>query len=283
MRAHLPDRQVRRRPSRQAAPPASAPVRGDPEGSGGPLVRADDGHRLRQEPRLDRADRGPRAAARVRARHPGHRRLPDERAGQQPERGAREVHRPGLPGRPVPRSVRALHRAGKGAGAGRHTGQPAGHPAHELHDAGAAAHAHRGPRAGAGRAGSPVPGVRRAAHLPGASGRRHRDAHPPLPARLRQRRHLRRHLRHDGERRRQRSAAARSGEGVPVPVRGGLRAGAGRRRDAGTRDPGDRSRGPRGSGRHSRRRRVRGWTALGSWRCRIGWRIALRSRCRRFR
>ena len=200
MLGHLPDRQVRHRPPRQAAPPAPAPARGDSEGTGRQVLRADDRHRLREEPRLHRADRGSRAPARVRPRYPGDRRLPDERAGQQPARGAREVHRQGLSARPVPRSLRPLHRPGKGGGPRGHSAQSPGHPAHELHDAGAAAHAHRGPRAGAGRPGAPVPRVRRAAHLSRPAGRGRRDAHSPLPPRLRQRHHLRGHLRHDGER-----------------------------------------------------------------------------------
>ena len=105
--------------------------------------------RLREDPRLHRADRGPRDSQRVRPRHPGHRRLPDERACQQPERGAREVRRTGLPGRRAPGSLRPLHRAGEGRRSRHDSGRPARHPSHQLHDAGASAHAKRGPRAGA--------------------------------------------------------------------------------------------------------------------------------------
>ena len=251
MLAPLPDRQVRHGPSRQAALPAPAPARGDPQGYRGPVLRADHRYRLREEPRLHRANRGPRAQKRVRARRPGHRRLSHERPRQQPGRGAREVPRQGLPGRPIARALRALHGAGTGRRPRGHPQRSAGHPPDELHDAGAAAYAKRRPRAGEGRPGPQVPRLRRVAHLPGPPGRGHRDAHPPLPPRLRRRRRLHRHLRHDGKRREQRGTAARGGEGVTGPVRGGFHARTGDRRNAGAGDAGDRHRGPCGPGRHS--------------------------------
>ena len=249
MLAHLPDRQVGYGPPRQAAPAAPPPARGDSQSGRGPVLRADHRHRLRQEPRLHRADRGPRAAERLRPRHPGHRRLSDERPRQQPGRGAREVPRQGLPGRPVSGALRSLHGAGTGRRTRGHPQRAAGRPPDELHDAGADAHPQRGPGAGAGRPGSRVPRLRRAAHLPGPPEGGCRDAHPPLPPRLRQRRrlprrrrlrcrrHLHRHLGHDGQRREQRGAAAGGGEGVAVPVRGGLHARTGHRRDGSRSSP----------------------------------------------
>ena len=69
---------------------------------------------LRQEPDLHRADRRPRPAAWVGARHSGHRRLPDERTRQQPVRGAQQVPGEGLPEGRFPSAFRA------------HTGQKKG-------------------------------------------------------------------------------------------------------------------------------------------------------------
>ena len=105
MLASLPSRQVRKRPPRPPAPPASAPARGDPRGETRPLLRIDDRHWLGKEPCLHCADRRPRTPARVRPRHSSHRRLSHERAGQQPERGARQVHPSGLSRRPGPSFV----------------------------------------------------------------------------------------------------------------------------------------------------------------------------------
>ena len=89
----------------------------------------------------------------------------------------------------------------KGARARGDPEQSAGRPAHELHDAGAAAHATRGSRARQSGTGAAVPGVRRAAHLPRATGRGRCAADPTVSHRVRRaRHHLRRHVGHDGQR-----------------------------------------------------------------------------------
>ena len=92
----LPDRQVRHRSHRQAAAAPHPPAGGDPQGEGGQVLRPDQRHGFRQEPDLHRADRRPRAAQRLGPRHPGDRRLSDERPGQQPGRGTQKVPREGL-------------------------------------------------------------------------------------------------------------------------------------------------------------------------------------------
>ena len=89
-----------------------------------------------------------------------------------------------LPGRQAARSFRPLHRAGKGPKGGNPE-QSAGYPAHELHDAGTAAHAERGSRAGARCTGPAVPRVRRTSYLSRPSGRGRGAADPALPAGLR--------------------------------------------------------------------------------------------------
>ena len=64
---------------------------------------------------------------------------------QQPGRGAREVHRQRLCGRPVASALRAIHGAGTGRRPRGHSQRAAGHPPDELHDVGAAAYAKRRP------------------------------------------------------------------------------------------------------------------------------------------
>ena len=70
-----------------------------------------------------------------RQRHPGDRRLPDERAGQQPGGRAREVPEPGFPRRPPVTFRRYTGQERRRAR--RDHRQPAGHPADQLRDAGA--------------------------------------------------------------------------------------------------------------------------------------------------
>ena len=121
--------------------------------------------------------------------HPGDRRLPDERAGEQPARRAREVPR------------RSATRHDGPVTFGRYTGQeseeereeilaqPARHPAHELRDARATSSRGRSSSAVVdGRAGAAVPRPRRAAHLPRPAGRRRRAARPPRARGLQRRR-----------------------------------------------------------------------------------------------
>ena len=112
----------------------------------------------------------------------------------------------GQPARHLP----PLHRPGERRRAQGDPGQPAGHPAHQLRDAGAAAHPaaraqHRpgGPRAAA------VPGAGRAAHLPRPPGRRRGPAGAPRARAVRQPAPaVRRHLGHPGRRRHLCRAAA---------------------------------------------------------------------------
>ena len=97
----------------QRTPPAPAPAGGHRGRPNREELRADDRHRLGQEPRLHHPDRrpGPEAKAErhLPARHQGDRRLPDERPGQQPARRAGEV-----PRAPSDRQVSfaAVHRPG---------------------------------------------------------------------------------------------------------------------------------------------------------------------------
>ena len=80
--------------------------------------------------------------------HPGDRRLPDERAGQQPARRAgRSSSATATRTAAAPVTLRPLHRPGERRGAAARSCQPAGHPAHQLRDAGADPH----PAAGAAR------------------------------------------------------------------------------------------------------------------------------------
>ena len=104
-------------PAAPAAPPAPASARGHRGGAHRQQLRADHRHRLRARawPTSSRSWTGscaPRPAGDLPAGDQGDRRLPDERPGQQPARGAGEVPADGLPRRTRAGHVRALHRAG---------------------------------------------------------------------------------------------------------------------------------------------------------------------------
>ena len=100
-----------------AAPPPGRGDRGRPHGR---ELRPDDRHRLGQEPRLHRPDRRPRAPRRLGQRDPGDRRLPDERAREQPGGRAREVPRRRPPGSTGPVTF------------GRYTGQESDEERQEI-------------------------------------------------------------------------------------------------------------------------------------------------------
>ncbi len=127
-------------------------------------------------------DRVLRARDHVGQARPGDHRLPDERTGQQPGQRAGEVPAGRLRRGPRAGHVRPLHRPGGRRAPPGDPRRPAGHPADQLRDAGADAHPPEGPRlADPDGEGPGVPGLRRAAHLPGPPGRRRRAAHPAGP------------------------------------------------------------------------------------------------------
>ena len=222
LREGLPPRKGPRRSEGRgaAAPPPPPPGRGDPHGPQGRELRPDDRDGLRQEPRVHRPHRRPRPPARERQGNPGDRRLPDERAGEQPGRGAPEVRLRGIPERCRAGDLRALHGAGVGRGPPEDPRQPARHPPDELRHARAAPHAAVRAEAHRRRAGAPVPRPRRASHLPRAAGGRRR---PPRPPRSRpdggRRAPVRRHVRHARRRRDVGRAGRRGRAGRLAPLR----------------------------------------------------------------
>ncbi len=127
-----------RRPPDVPPPP---PGGRDPCGAARPQLRAHDRHGLGQEPHLHRSDRRPRPPQRLGQGHQGDRRLPDERAGEQPGEGAREVPQARLPGQPAPVTFAATPARRARRRTREILAQSAGHPAHQLRDAGAGAHA----------------------------------------------------------------------------------------------------------------------------------------------
>ena len=94
LRRDLQGQPVRRQPTRRAALPLPPPAGGHRARTRRRELRRHHRHGVRQVARLLHPHRG-RGAARQEARgrqaYPGHRHLPDERAGQQPAGGAQEV------------------------------------------------------------------------------------------------------------------------------------------------------------------------------------------------
>ena len=156
-------------------------ARGDRGRSHRRELRAHDRHRLGQEPRLHRPDRRPRAAQRVGQGHPGDRRLPDERAREQPGGELEKFLSASAPGGTGPVTFR------------RYTGQESDEEREailalppdilltnyvmlELILTRPYERPDRRRRARAA-----LPRARRAAHLPRPAGRRRRAACPPRP------------------------------------------------------------------------------------------------------
>ena len=140
-------------------------------------------------------------AAGTPARDQGDRRLPDERPGQQPARGAAEVPDDRLPRTATPVTLRAATPA-RSSRRGPRSRIIANPPDILLTNYVMLELILTRPderRPDQGGQGPPVPRARRAAHLPGPAGRGRRAARPPASRRLRRdRRAVHRHVGHDG-------------------------------------------------------------------------------------